>query len=411
MTVLPQAPPPIQANPLWPAIEEFIKRALAKAIRGLRLAVGTVVISPLQGPDDPLMVIFDGSETAVPVKMIRAFNVFPDARVVCGKVGKDWTALGVFINTSEANIVAGIPGAGRFEFDPYTVVGRIYDPNSRMVVEMDQQLGVWVTDPDGEPNNRVRMRTEIGQLVLSQSPGDDADYWLARLVTSKGNDGLASEYVFTQIEGATKKPGTDGNLITLSGEADDNTFGPEIRLTSFGDDLPGSVQVLTDGEIGLVGLDAGSTLDMHGFAEVQLDTKLLAASCNSINAQAVTSGTDTTTSGTFVNMAGTGSVTSFNFSKLYANTRIRADVHCSAYATGAAADFEVAVRINATDYVVFKEAVLLNTRLPYSGVRFISSVPVGNYTVQMRWRRSGGSGTLTRDTANWMSVACSEVSS
>lgn len=133
------------------------------------------------------------------------------------------------------------------------------------------------------------------------------------------------------------------------------------------------------------------------------------ASSESINAQAVTSGIDTVTSTSYVNMAGTGSVTSLPFTKRFVGTRLKVDVRATMYATTATQDAFIGVRINGTDYDVVKQPAVLNERQPFTAITHIENIPAGEQTVQMRWRRTSTSGTPTRDTADWLSVCVEEV--
>jgi hypothetical protein len=145
--------------------------------------------------------------------------------------------------------------------------------------------------------------------------------------------------------------------------------------------------------------------------DVYLDGDQVCASENGVNGAAVTSSTDTTTSATYVNLAGTGSVTSFSFTKRYADTRIRVDLSAGFFVAGtgnSAARF--GVQINGTDYdVVNRHINPASTHGEASGVRYITGVPAGAYTVQGRWRRSAGTQTLTRATDNWLSIAARET--
>jgi hypothetical protein len=406
MTTITPPPGVESVTPLWPSIEEYVQRAIAKALRGLRLKVGTVVLSPSQGPDDPLMVIFDGSSSAVPVKMIRAFNVFPEARVVCAKVGRDTVALGVFIDTDEANIVAGIPDAARFEFDPYLVNGKVFDSDGQLVIEMDQTTGVSVYDPQGVPGNRVRMVTESGQMVLSQSMGDAADFWVTRLVTSTGLPGFPNEYVFTQIEGIEYKPKTGFNRILLRSQRLDDSAGPFILIDNIGDGVVGEIQLRTEGDITFLGHGSEASANFTNFKQVFLAGDRLTASENGIN-NATGSGTNATTS--YANLPGTSS---FQFIKRFADTRVRVDIQTSFFSTAVTTSARFAALINGTDYDVAQQFVNpANTHIPVAGHRYITGIPAGTYTVQGRWRRVAGAGTLTQAAAdNWLSLSAKEVS-
>ena len=144
-------------------------------------------------------------------------------------------------------------------------------------------------------------------------------------------------------------------------------------------------------------------------ASVTAGGDLLAGSKNGVNALAVTSGTDTTISTAYVNLAGTGSVTSFSFTKRYAGTRIRLQLSASCYPTGAVGGATFGVRINSVDYDVVRiQGSNLSIRASLTGVAYITGVGVGAWTVQGRWKSSSGSVTMTRDVFDWLSIDAQE---
>lgn len=399
--------------PLADEIQKAIDKAVAKALSNVELRAGTIVLSPSYQLGDPLTVVLDGSAVAVEVKMLRAFNVFPNARVACARVGVDWTALGVFLDTSQANIVAGIPGGGRIEFDPYTVKGRVYDEDDNLVIELDKSEGVSVYDPQGDTGNRTRLVNEFGSLVLSQLPA--TSYGFARLVTYLVNEGAADEYVRTALEGSFV-PGQNQLEHTVEVEAisqrADSSLGPRLilRARQEDDDAPQSRIQLFAGVIDLQpwASDANRAVTVTG-APLIVNGDHVSGSVAGINAQAVTSGTDNTSSTSYANMAGTGSVTSFSFTKRQTATRVKMWVAATMYATTATQDAFIAALINGTDYDLIKQPAVLNERQPFVATRLISGIPAGTYTVQMRWRRTGATGVPTRDAADWLSAYAEEV--
>lgn len=190
------------------------------------------------------------------------------------------------------------------------------------------------------------------------------------------------------------------NAVNVNGTLDIILSGVVIpnvpRLSSVGVLVGDTVQVTTSrGGLLVIGVVATTGLP-------QL------ASENGVSAKAVTSGTNTTTSATYVDMAGTGSSTSFSFTKRYTGSRIRVDVSASMYVPANVSNVVVGVRINGTDYDLYEIPVLVNTRAFGVAFRYITGVASGVYTVQARWRRSSGTGTLTRDTADWLSVSARE---
>jgi hypothetical protein len=182
----------------------------------------------------------------------------------------------------------------------------------------------------------------------------------------------------------------------------DPPHGPDL-----GKDLAEAVEgVLHDGTKALV---VGS-VQTTGTATVAGD--LVGASCNGICQVATTSpNTDTTTSATYVNMAGTGSVTSFTFVKRFASTRIKVDLDAtfSTSATGSGPKF--GVRINGADYDLCQIGANAPSAVhtQASGVKYISGIPAGTYTIQGRWLRLAGAGTLTRDFNDWLAISAAEV--
>jgi hypothetical protein len=133
-------------------------------------------------------------------------------------------------------------------------------------------------------------------------------------------------------------------------------------------------------------------------------------SSDGINGAATTSGTDTTASASYVNLAGTGSVTSFSPTKRYATTRVKVWMYASMFVTVGPTFGRFGVRINGVDHDVFNLPINPATsHQGASGTTYITGVPAGVYTIQARWFRSGGTGTLTRDSQDWLSVNAEEV--
>lgn len=130
-----------------------------------------------------------------------------------------------------------------------------------------------------------------------------------------------------------------------------------------------------------------------------------------VNDSAATSGTDTTTSASYVNLAGTGAVTSFSFTKRESDTRVKVFVAASATSAGSNSAVMFGVRIDGTDYDVVEGAFGgAGDAKTFVGVAFVSGVAAGTYTVQGRWKRTVGSGTPTRTATNdWLTIVCEEV--
>lgn len=130
-----------------------------------------------------------------------------------------------------------------------------------------------------------------------------------------------------------------------------------------------------------------------------------------VNALATTSGSDTTTSATYVNLAGTGALTSFDFTKMEAATLIKVTLSASFTAVTNNAVAKFGVRINGTDYDIAQGAPNAATQTTtVTGIRLISGIAAGTYTVQGRWLRAAGAGTPTRTVDNnWLTILCEEL--
>jgi hypothetical protein len=402
--------------PLADEIKDAIDKAVADALSKVEFRAGTIVLSPSYQVGDPLTVVLDGSARAIEVKMIRAFNVFPNARVACARVGVDWTAFGVFLDTTQANIVAGIPGGGRIEFDPYTIKGSVYDEDGNLVIELDKTEGVSVYDPQGDAGNRTRMMNEFGQLVLAMLPA--TGYGFTRLVTNKEDEGLATERVRTALEASYLPGQAQGDhvpVVELFSQRSDGSLGPRMTLTAEqeSDNSPQSRIQLFAGIIDLQPWASDTAREVRVTnAPFTVNGDQICGSTEGINGAATsTPNVDDTASTSYVNMAGTGSVTSFSFTKRYAATRIRVDLQASFQVIGtgnSAARF--AVLINGTDYdIVNRHVNPALTHAETGGTRYISGVAAGTYTVQGRWRRTAGTQTLRRASDDWLSISATEV--
>jgi hypothetical protein len=134
---------------------------------------------------------------------------------------------------------------------------------------------------------------------------------------------------------------------------------------------------------------------------------------NGIAGVATTSGTNQTTSTTYVSMAGTGSVTSFSLVKALTSTRTRVEIGATFYTSVATSGARFGVLINGVDYDVcqLRADIPANQRLQVSGAIYIgaSVIAAGTWTVQGRWLRTEGAGTLTRDTGDWLAISAREV--
>lgn len=123
------------------------------------------------------------------------------------------------------------------------------------------------------------------------------------------------------------------------------------------------------------------------------------------------SGTDTTTSATYVNLAGTGSTTSFSFTKISAATRLLFRCSAGFYVTDGGTSIDFAVLVNGTDYFLTRlgDTVSANVNLTASGFVYVSGLAAGAYTIQGRWKRAGGVGTGGRNQNGTYALNCEEV--
>lgn len=129
-----------------------------------------------------------------------------------------------------------------------------------------------------------------------------------------------------------------------------------------------------------------------------------------VNDDAMTSGSDTTTSASYVSLAGTGSITSFSFTKQRGDTALLVTMHVTLYATNTANEAMFGVQINSIDYDIVKFYINpATTHHAASGSAFIEGIDAGTYTIQGRWKRTQGTGTLTRDPGDWLSISALEV--
>lgn len=143
----------------------------------------------------------------------------------------------------------------------------------------------------------------------------------------------------------------------------------------------------------------------------------VAGATNGVNAVATTSLTNTTTSASYANLAGTGSQTSFSITKRFSSSQTRLKVHMSASFWAGGGVFPVGamfgVLINGVDTDMFllnlETSTASNNKFG-SGTAFITGLAAGTYTVQGRWKRTSAGGTPTRDAGNWLTITAEEVS-
>lgn len=135
-------------------------------------------------------------------------------------------------------------------------------------------------------------------------------------------------------------------------------------------------------------------------------------SAEAISAQALGAGSsETTTSASFVNCAGTGAITSFSWTKRATNTAAIIGIAASFFPATANAGVRFGLLINGTDYELAGGAPGTSVPLDCVGFDVVTGIPAGIYTVQARWRRFNGAGTPTRNENHWMSAFAVEIPS
>lgn len=108
----------------------------------------------------------------------------------------------------------------------------------------------------------------------------------------------------------------------------------------------------------------------------------------------ITSGTLTSTS--YLDVPGVAS-TSFSFTKYAQASAIEIRMKSLAFSTGTSTGLRLGVRISSTDYdVALAYYTSANIYVPVSGFAQVAAgLAAGTYTVQARWKRDSGSGTIT----------------
>lgn len=120
------------------------------------------------------------------------------------------------------------------------------------------------------------------------------------------------------------------------------------------------------------------------------------------------SGGGTSSSATNVNMPASSSRA---LTKLTATTRVRVEFSCSSFATVAGTEIAFAINVNGVDTDISRfrfNAANTHATCP-TGVIYISGLAAGAWTFQARWRRTVGTGVMTMDTSDWITVDVQEV--
>lgn len=159
-------------------------------------------------------------------------------------------------------------------------------------------------------------------------------------------------------------------------------------------------------------VNAGAT---YGFINGDLDvagSMTVGGAPVRVNCNGVTStgpASDTSTSASYVNLGGTSS---FSFTKYHASTRVKIEMTSTSWATvgGTINQFGVNISGGIGDYdvcqIYFNPA---STHLQAAGFRIVPAFAAGTYTIQGRWRRTTGTGTMSRDANDWLSICATEI--
>jgi hypothetical protein len=184
---------------------------------------------------------------------------------------------------------------------------------------------------------------------------------------------------------------------------------PAVDISADDVGIGGAVTTTVSGPAIAIGTSITTSLDLRADAITIGDStrSYPAGSTAGIN-NAQNVGNDSTTSASYVNTVGTSS---FSFTKDFASTRIKLDMHITSQVSVAATGTRFGVSLNGTDYDVCQMVnPQANIRAQASGTTFIGSgLAAGTYTIQGRWKRVSGTGTCQRFvTDDWMSISAME---
>lgn len=181
-------------------------------------------------------------------------------------------------------------------------------------------------------------------------------------------------------------------------------------------DSPGLVMVVMDGDSDPIG--AVSLIGALGFGArvkvLQVDAatnfvtaRLGVAVPSNVESFNELEGSDTTTSAAYVDLAAPSSVT---FTKRNVDTKILCQLNVVVFAAADTARADFAIAANGVDHDIiscFISNIAVNESV--SGVVELPDIPTGVHTIQVRWRRGSGAGTLTIGSPNRISLMAMEV--
>lgn len=255
----------------------------------------------------------------------------------------------------------------------------IYDLSGNPILRINKTEGLIVLDPTSASyiqvlpsSNQSRIRVypgtlsgqtpQYGQIYADFDPLAPANFIRGRL----------------NIQSPAPTPTADPAIIQMLSQSVDELDVSAIVLNA---------QVVT----------AGNNFSVTEAGVVRIVSNIVCTSEAGLTFMCVAN--DTTTSVTFVNMAGVNNLTSFQFEKMYDETRVRLDMAGGWFCTNTLTDAEFALRIDGVDYpLAFMGSSVGTDRLTYNGFDYVpgGTIAAGTYTVQARWRRPAGAGTLSR---------------
>lgn len=160
---------------------------------------------------------------------------------------------------------------------------------------------------------------------------------------------------------------------------------------------PGDLEV--DGPVAIARGDA-SWLALGG-----VDTQPVSSGIQLLNTSLAAGAASS--AGTYSNLP----VSPLTFQKYSSTSRLRIDMHCSFFTSVTTSGVDFGVLINSIDTTVcfLHPTISAAVHLQCSGVQLITGLDSGAWTVQPRFRRSGGAGTINVNADDNLSIAVTEV--
>lgn len=112
-----------------------------------------------------------------------------------------------------------------------------------------------------------------------------------------------------------------------------------------------------------------------------------------------------TTSATFVSVS---SSTTGIIHKRANDTRLRVDLYASLFATVAGTGFELSAFVNGADNVI-DNSIVDTSHQPVAMRTYLLGIPKGDHFMTLRIRRTGGTGTLTMNSNDYVQIDLDEV--